>query len=327
MVGNIVNIGAFRMRHRHGFTLVELLVVMTIIGVLMALLLPAVNMIRESARQTTCMNNLRNVGLGVIQHDTNKGVLPGWVGGTLKTNNGNTIANPKSWVFQIFNYIEMTELAKQYRTNASAADPVNIPILICPDDTESLKNGAAMTYVANSGLRDADPTNGCAGNDADQSSTTIENWTGAVFLNTYGDKPVAQTISQVSSADGSATTLMLSENIDAGTWKDLNEGLVGFCYVDSPQVPNCGTNGATMRINSGRGRSPGLPRASSYHPGGVMVVFCDNHTKFIAEDINWAVWCKLFTPQGAEAFHPYPVNGTANTRINPLFRIALTESF
>ena len=71
---------------RGGFTLVELLVVMTIIGILMGLLLPAVNAAREAARRSQCMNNLKQLGLGCQQHVAHQGFFPtggwgwGWVG-------------------------------------------------------------------------------------------------------------------------------------------------------------------------------------------------------------------------------------------------------
>jgi prepilin-type N-terminal cleavage/methylation domain-containing protein len=63
-------------KHR-GFTLVELLVVITVIAVLVALLLPAVQMARESGRKTTCLNNQRNIALAMVQFEQNKKYFPG----------------------------------------------------------------------------------------------------------------------------------------------------------------------------------------------------------------------------------------------------------
>ena len=64
---------------RLGFTLVELLVVITIIGMLVALLLPAVQAVREQGRRTQCTNNLKQLGLAMISYDTSKGQLPGYL--------------------------------------------------------------------------------------------------------------------------------------------------------------------------------------------------------------------------------------------------------
>ena len=71
-------------RKSHGFTLVELLVVIAIIGILVALLLPAIQAARESARRTQCLNNEKQIGIALIlRHDSRKALPPGsvWIGG------------------------------------------------------------------------------------------------------------------------------------------------------------------------------------------------------------------------------------------------------
>jgi prepilin-type N-terminal cleavage/methylation domain-containing protein len=96
-------------RNRVAFTLVELLVVISIIGVLMSLLLPAVQAARESGRRAQCMNNLKQLGLAVQQHLTQTkrfptgGWGPRWVGDPTQ---GNTSKQPGGWVFNILPYVE-----------------------------------------------------------------------------------------------------------------------------------------------------------------------------------------------------------------------------
>ena len=66
-------------RQHSGFTLVELLVVITIIGILMGLLIPAVNAARETARKSQCATNMKNLALAGVQHDVQKNALPGFI--------------------------------------------------------------------------------------------------------------------------------------------------------------------------------------------------------------------------------------------------------
>ncbi len=97
------------------FTLVELLVVITIIGILMSLLLPAVQGARESARKTECQTHLKNLSLGVLEHEAAKRYLPsaGW--GYLWTGDadrGSGIKQPGGWFYSILPYIEQPALAQ-----------------------------------------------------------------------------------------------------------------------------------------------------------------------------------------------------------------------
>lgn len=99
--------------NRQGFTLVELLVVIAIIGILVALLLPAIQAARESARRAECVNNLKQLSLGMIEHESAHGHLPtaGWWGAWLgDPDRGYEIRQPGGWIYNILAFIEQQEI-------------------------------------------------------------------------------------------------------------------------------------------------------------------------------------------------------------------------
>ncbi|MCS7304881.1 MAG: DUF1559 domain-containing protein [Thermoguttaceae bacterium] len=130
-----------------GFTLVELLVVITIIGILIALLLPAVQSAREAARRTQCANNLKQIGLGMLQHEQTFGFFPSggwgwhWVG---DPDRGSGAGQPGGWIYQILPYLEQMALRQMgsdgqpdvitetQRQQVAEATKVAVAVFNCP---------------------------------------------------------------------------------------------------------------------------------------------------------------------------------------------------
>ncbi len=121
-----------------GFTLVELLVVIAIIGILVALLLPAIQAAREAARRTQCKDNLKNIGLAILNHEDSLKVFP--TGGVTwglsiedSIENGRPVGTAKmglGWAYQILPYMEEQSL-HNITTTAQMAS-VAVPLYICP---------------------------------------------------------------------------------------------------------------------------------------------------------------------------------------------------
>jgi prepilin-type N-terminal cleavage/methylation domain-containing protein len=138
-----------RGRRRSGFTLVELLVVIAIIGVLVALLLPAVQAAREAARRMQCANNMKNIGLALINYADTKGSLPA----ATQFRPGKPFPEPANgpggtWVLEILPFMEQQALYARFDRKRACNDPVNFPVLgtslpmlICPSDGDAPQGG------------------------------------------------------------------------------------------------------------------------------------------------------------------------------------------
>jgi prepilin-type N-terminal cleavage/methylation domain-containing protein/prepilin-type processing-associated H-X9-DG protein len=305
------------MRDRRAFTLIELLVVIAIIGILIALLLPAVQKVREAANRAKCANNLKQLSVAMHNYHDTFGTLPD---GGIDHFSGN-------WQVTILPFIEqqaMYQLYQGYGIAESVTRAGNIAnvtgrqltLCTCPSDNPALPGGKTWAhcsyhnYAANFGntaVTDSSSTS------AMQTVATYDgfNFGGAPFR--YNQP---QRLSDIT--DGSSNTLMLAEVIQGQgidvrgfTWWGDGGAFVTsllpndprgdyanhyYCNTDTPNPParECGvdtqTDGGYIRTFAARSR----------HPGGVNVSLCDGSCRFIADGIDALTWQQLGTSQGGE---------------------------
>jgi prepilin-type N-terminal cleavage/methylation domain-containing protein/prepilin-type processing-associated H-X9-DG protein len=232
---------------RRGFTLIELLVVIAIIAVLIGLLLPAVQKVREAAARTKCMNNLKQIVLAAHNYESANGSFPPGAG-PLPADYPTDVQRPSPQA-QILPYVEQANKYNQFNftldVNGSAANEAarqqDIPIYLCPSDTSdgfwSATGGlpyGRTNYFANIG-RQNEPTNQ---NDATNGMFFVE-FTSTQW-NTLGNKPRSVRIANV--ADGTSNTAMFAE-IKRGLRQGPGEAngtvrTVPWDQVYDPAMPN-----------------------------------------------------------------------------------------
>lgn len=291
----------FRQPQRRGFTLIELLVVISIIATLAALVLPAVQNARATARRTQCQSNLRNVGLAIQSYATaHKGQVPPLTGGfNIDFGNAAPATFPAPWSVHLLPYLEQQALYDRLQTNnnnASIHGAANITdrlaetaieAYICPDDQNG--GNGSLSFVANAGYID-----GGVWATADNQAHQIANYnyafngTGApdpndwevaastgVFLRAAGNGGQTSTLDRISSADGTSQTVLLSENINTrnfvgslglaggtvGGWVSAYTGEIAFGVA----VPNNGT--AFQIADNGTPGGIGRPATSTKATG------------------------------------------------------------
>ena len=205
-----------------GFTLVELLVVIAIIGILVALLLPAVQAARESARQTQCRNNLKELGIGALQHEEQLKFLPSggwghaWVG---DPNGGFGRRQPGGWIFSLLPFIEQQAL---FDLGVGQGNPVQSPKSV---NDQRIQTPLAMFNCPTRRPSQAYPSPCCAPYNADQTPVGAK----TDYAANYGDRQ-PNVIAPPAYTYNPPTTL--AQGTDSYAWPDMSF-VTGICYIRS----------------------------------------------------------------------------------------------
>jgi prepilin-type N-terminal cleavage/methylation domain-containing protein len=288
---------SFRFLKRwRGFTLIELLVVMAIIAILIGLLVPAVQKVREAAHRIQCSNNLKNIVLATVNcADTNQGLLPPSDG--LYPNTQPSANN--SYASALFHILPFVEQDNAYKATLQPSDPhgsnvgpggaplptyspfwnfgsANVKTYACPSDPANVP-GSSWTFGP--------------------ASYAINARVMPVYWNGYSRYPASIT-------DGTSNTIFYTEQraTCTGFWPDWGPS------ISDPSWPQPSGPAAIFEL-----RPPGAAcpypdgskfRATSPHAGGIMTALGDGSVRLVSQGVSPATWWAAMTPAGGEVLGP-----------------------
>jgi prepilin-type N-terminal cleavage/methylation domain-containing protein/prepilin-type processing-associated H-X9-DG protein len=300
-------------RRGRGFTLVELLVVIAIIGILVALLLPAVQAARESARRTQCVNNLKQLGLAVHNyHDTFKklpeGVSP-WAEGARPATN----LTGQGWILTMLPQLEQQPLFNQFapyltssmlsgggiaHPNCAAAMQTRLPVLECPsDDTRERIRTDQYQWT---GIQVATTSyKGCIGDTRMGGAASIHPGTepdchntngcnGTFYRNAYQDG-----LNLAKMTDGTSNTFLIGEDVveqNQHSTAFYANGDYASCHAPLNYFPKPPTPDQWWNVISFRSR----------HPGGANFCLADASVRFVPQVINYTTYRQISTKANGE---------------------------
>ncbi|AMV29779.1 Type II secretion system protein G precursor [Gemmata sp. SH-PL17] len=279
--------------HKRGFTLIEFLVVVMIIAVLIALLLPAIQKIREAAARMKCQNNLKQIALGFHSHHCSATRFPygGW---HVHPASAPDCADPYapthrareeswSWAYHILPFIEQDALHKN--TDPAFVRSVPVKTYFCPSRRApmTINGNAKIDFAANAGSMDT------GGN-----GVVMQTPLGAIRLNEI--------------TDGTSCTVLVGEkqmNTAAfGVSRDDNESYCTPGWNGDWEVYRWGAAAPAPDFKNPNDTSTAVQVFGSAHPNGFNVAFCDGSVRCIRYTVNLTIWTRACVRNDNQSVSP-----------------------
>jgi prepilin-type N-terminal cleavage/methylation domain-containing protein/prepilin-type processing-associated H-X9-DG protein len=329
-------------RCRHGFTLVELLVVIAIIGVLIALLLPAIQKVRDSANNVKCKNNLRQIGMGLLHYHTNFHKFPDGSYCIPTAPMSETHYCKQDWAISILPYIEQDNLYKLYNfdlpppqgnneNQPDAAISTLVHLFVCPTDPDAFQPrhpyggpGAGRNYMPSNykAVEGVIPSNPYADKYWDRYDNAgwlmdqgHQKKRGVLHVSRTSTNWVLAAESIKDITDGTSNTIIVGEYTTTtqeehraywaySYWEWTSSAVVpGRPWTLLPSYTDCALQEVSHGGNSDV--SPCKRGWSSLHAAGFNFLFCDGSVKLITRQVDMNTLASLATMAGDEVVGEY----------------------